>query len=617
MRTAPLTVALAGLTFGLLHGACGSSGETGHGGGGAAGTSSSTSSTSGGGHAGGSGGGSILGDAGNGGGAQYGCSGDLHAVVDANGAVVKTCPNDQGCAKGACVPACDAAAASKGNVGCDFLVPTPPSYPADLPPCFAVFIANAWPAAASLHVSYAGTSHDVTQFARIPVSGQPESAWPALGASGLPVDEVAVLFLSGDPNAVFLETGEPMKCPVPTAVNAATSLQDSGKGSAFRITTNVPVSAYDILPYGGAHTHFPGATMLMPTSAWGTNYVMIAAPVGTASTPGPLWGLALGATDGTQVQVLPSVDLPAVDTFAAAPAGLTASYTLGAGEYLQWQLPASSSDMSGTILSSDQPIAVFAGNRFLRLQPTPAPGGEEAHGQVPPVSALGSEYVAAPFATRRADLAPEAIPYRFVGAVDGTALTFDPAITGAPATLDRGQVADFTVTGPFLVKSQDAQHPFALAQLMPTANLQGGSRPGATAPTYPPMLGDEEIVVVQPPGQFLSKYVFFTDPTYPTTNLVLTRVAGPQGFADVTIGCLGKVGGWLPVGTSGKYEVTDVDLLRAGVPSGTCTNGRQTAESTAPFGVVVWGEDSYSSYAYPAGGTAVQLTSVTVPATPK
>jgi hypothetical protein len=532
--------------------------------------------------------------------------------------VVTTCPPDQGCSQGVCVPACAAAAASKGNVGCDFLVPTPPSYPPDLPPCFAVFIANTWPKPAALTVTRAGQIYDVTSFGRIPQNGQPEAMWPAVDATGIPADEVAVLFLSHDPNSIFSETGEAMTCPVPPAVSMAmaTSLDHTGQGSAFHITSTVPVSAYDILPYGGAHTHFPGATLLMPTSAWGTNYVMIATPVGTASPPGPLWGQLLATEDGTTVKLLPSVDLPALAPFPAAPKAMTATFTLSAGQYLQWQLPATSSDMSGSVLSSDKPVAVFAGNRFFRLQPMDEPGGEEAHGQIPPVSALGTEYVAAPYATRRKDLAPEAIPYRVVGAVDGTQLVYDPPTPAAPATLARGQVADFIVTGPFHARSQDDQHPFAAAQVMPTANLPGGSRPGATAPKYPPNLGDEEFVVILPPGQFLAKYVFFTDPTYPTTNLVLTRIAGPGGFEDVTVDCIGTVTGWQPVGTSGKYQVTDVDLLRAAIPSGTCINGRHTAESKAPFGLVVWGEDSYSSYAYPAGGNAAQLTTVTVPPTP-
>jgi len=56
--------------------------------------------------------------------------------------------------------------------------------------------------------------------------------------------------------------------------------------------------------------------------------------------------------------------------------------------------------------------------------------------------------------------------------------------------------------------------------------------------------------------------------------------------------------------------VTTVDLVRAGVGVGTCTNGHHVASSTAPFGVVVWGTDAYASYAYPAGGNAQQLAMI-------
>jgi hypothetical protein len=156
---------------------------------------------------------------------------------------------------------------------------------------------------------------------------------------------------------------------------------------------------------------------------------------------------------------------------------------------------------------------------------------------------------------------------------------------------------------------------------MHTANVDCGSRHGAsaagTSPGVMQLLGDEEFVVMMPAGQFLSKYVFFTDPAYPTTNLALTRVKTSSGFKDVKLGCLGNVTGWKPVGTSGQYEVTTVDLMRAGVASGTCTNGRHVAESEGPFGVVVWGLDTYSSYGYPAGGNASTLSTITVEPKPK
>jgi len=326
----------------------------------------------------------------------------------------------------------------------------------------------------------------------------------------------------------------------------------------------------------------------------------------------------LAAEDDTSVQVLPSVDLPAGSTFPAAPAGSTASFDgLLAGQYLQWELPAGSADMSGTVVLADKPVAVFAGNRFFRFQPVPAPGGESTHQQIFPVSALGHEYVAAPYETRRADLAPEEIHYRLVGAFEGTELTYDPPVPAAPATLGQGQVADFAFTGPFRVSSQDEDHPFYAAQIMDTANIPGGTRPGATAPGYPPMLGDEELVIMVPPAQFLSHYVFFTDPAYPTTNLAITRVAVDGTFHDVSIDCLGTLTEWQFVGTGGDYQVTTVDLIRADVGVGSCANGRHTASSDGPLGIVVWGMDSYSSYAYPAGGNAAQLTDAVVQPIPR
>jgi hypothetical protein len=211
---------------------------------------------------------------------------------------------------------------------------------------------------------------------------------------------------------------------------------------------------------------------------------------------------------------------------------------------------------------------------------------------------------------------PENIHYRIVAALDGTTLKFDPDIMGAPATVGQ-KPADFQATGPFRVTSQDAGHPFSIAQIMDTCNIPGGTREGATAPDFPPNLGDEEFVVLLPPQQFLSNYVFFTDPTYATTNLVLTRVKTASGFSDVKVDCLGAIGGWKQADSTGQYEVTSVDLVRADKGNMGCENGRHTAKSNGPFGIVVWGLDSYSSYAYPAGGFAAPITNVVVPPEPK
>src|SRR5688572_2754866 len=219
---------------------------------------------------------------------------------------------------------------------------------------------------------------------------------------------------------------------------------------------------------------------------------------------------------------------------------------------------------------------------------------------IPPVSALGSEYAATPFVTRRQSLLPESVPYRFVGAVDGTQLSYEPAIPGAPTTLGRGLVIDFEAQKPFVVRSQDEMHPFYVAQMMPGANVSDGSRPGATTMVFGQggQLGDEEFVNLLPPAQFLSKYVYFTDPTYSTTNLVLTRVARSGAFEDVTVDCIGTVTGWMPIGTGDRYEYAHIDLVRAKIGVGSCKNGPHVAESAGQFGLVVWGTDTFASYAY-------------------
>jgi hypothetical protein len=543
------------------------------------------------------------------------CSADLHTIVDEMGQVLETCNPDQGCADGACVPACAAAAGSKANFGCAFIVPTPPAYPPALPPCFAVFLANTWGQPAKFTVARGGVDLDITTAARLATPGVAPKDWPPVPAEGIPADSVAVVFLSSDPNSIMPENQVPLSCPVKPAVNASTVIKGSGRGAAFTISADIPVTAYDILPFGGARSHFPSAELLFPTSVWGTNYVAMAPPAGTHNPPGPMWLQIVGLEDGTKVELKPTADLLQGVGLNGAMTGQLAAYELGAGEVLQWELPQTVKDGSGTLLLSDKPVALHAGNRFLRLQPVPAPGGESAHQQNLAVSALGVEYVAAPYETRRKDLAPEDVEYRFVGVVDGTELSYDPPVAGAPATLAKGQVVDISTKLAFRVRAQDSDHPFALAQLMDTANLPGGSRPGATAPGFGLALGDEEFVIVLPPAQFLRRYAFFTDPTYATTNLVVTRVKNNDEFKPVTVDCLGELGGWQPVGQDGLYEVTTADLVRADIGVNGCKNGHHIAESEGPFGMVVWGLDSYSSYAYPAGGSARALTDVIV--TPK
>ncbi len=527
-----------------------------------------------------------------------GCSSDLRYVVNENGAVVKDCWPEQGCADGGCVEPCQAAAASKGNVGCDFVLSTPYFYVGIQPPCFAAFAANAWPRNAKLTVSRGGQTYDVTQFGRIATADPNVTTWAPIPTAGVPESKVALLFLSQDPASA---NGTPLTCPITPAINqdGGTAVSGSAVGEAWKIVSDTPISLYDILPYGGADSYLPSAELVFPRTAWGTNYIAVL----PKDSDGPPWGQLVAGEDDTTIEVLPTIALPQANQVPAAPLNATTTFKLNAGEYVQWQL---TSDMTGSVFKSDKPVSFTGGNGYICYQSATSMGGgcDSAHQMIPPISAMGREYVLTPF-TDRGPVA-ESIPYRIVGAVNGTLLTYEPqAPPGAPSSLAQGEKRDFEAVGAFVVKSQDKDHPFYVGQMM-TGCYAGG----------PDCVGDEEFVNLLPPAQFLRKYVFFTDPTYPTTNLVIVRVKD-SGWHDVSLDCAGTLSGWKPVGASGEFEITQLDLIRNNAPNGNCNNGPHTAVSEGRFGVMVWGLANASSYGYPAGGSGATINSVVILPNPK
>ncbi len=550
-----------------------------------------------------------------GGGPQTTCSPDLHDILDLQGNVVSTCPPDQGCSTSGCVPACQAAAAAHGSLGCDFMVATPAFFaglqPTYSSPCFAIFVANNWGKDTVITVNRNGSTYDATKFGRISATGVAPASWAAVPTTGVPQAKVAVLFMDDNPSYSYA-------CPVTPALQTATGLVGTGRGQAWHITTSYPVSAYDILPFGGASSYLPGATLLYPTSAWGTNYIAALPKLGSgsnASDVGPHWGQIVAFQNGTTVDVVPTVALPSGSGVTAAPMNVKTTYTLNAGEFVQWQPgynypggETSPMDMSGSIISSSNPIAFNGGNGYLCLGSATSPSGgcDSDHEQIAPIQALGSTYAVVPFEPRPPFTAqnPESVLYRFTGTVDGTTLTYDPPVAGAPATLKLGQVVDFETTKVFVVKSQDAQHPFHVALMMS----------GCTGTND---LGDEDYGQMVPPAQFLSSYVFYSDVTYQTTNFTVVRNKTTQGFQDVTIDCVGTVTGWKPVDSADTEEYAWVDIVKGGVAQhNNCQNGPHTASSKGPFGITVWGEDNAASYGYPAGGNLSTINSVVVPPVP-
>ena len=521
---------------------------------------------------------------------------------------------------------CEDAAAARTSVGCDYYATFLDAKWAADNGCFVAFVANTSNEPARIEVTFGDQEIDLSTFAKVPVGSGPELTYEPFDAGeGLPPGEVAILFLAGSYQP--LEEGEnttnaPVPCPVPAAIPAGAQLHGTGFGQAFHIKTTTPVVAYQMLPYGGGAAAVTGATLLIPSTAWDTDYVAMNAYGGDVDNEfgsGPSMTL-VAREDDTSVTIVPKSILGAGPSVSPVAAGTPATFTLARGQTLQFTQTA---ELTGSPIKATKPIGLFAGHQCTDT-PTGAQYCDHAEQQIPAVSALGFEYVAAPFRPRLGT--PENLLYRVVSAAEGTTLSFDPPIA-SPKTLAFGEILEFQTSEPFIVRSQSSDHPFVILSYMSGATTLAG-------PNSPGGYGDPDVARVVPSAQYLQHYVFFTDPTYPETNLVVIRKRTDGGFEPVELDCRGELTGWTSIGSTGEFEFTRADLVRHNFePQGDCDTGRREMSSEGTFAVWVWGWGSpesqpgtqsgcepgapgytcYVSYAYPAGEGLQLLNEVEAP----
>jgi hypothetical protein len=576
----------------------------------------------------------------------------------------------------ACVNPCLDSLGNDTSNGCEFYAVEMDVTEEAAGVCYAVFVVNQWRTGepAKIQVDLGGKVLPIDQFARIPVGkGTGITYAPFDTETGLPANQIAILFLSrdpthaGDPNPATSDPAVLANCPpgITPAIVGDAALHGTGVGTAFHIRTNVPVVAYQMLPYGGGSARVTGATLLVPTSAWDSNYVIAdayAAPSvligdqGKEKRAGPTT-VVIAEQDLTHVTIKPTSAILGAGSIAGTAAKVPATYTLNQGQYLQFTQVA---ELTGSAVQADAPVSVIGGSTLMDI-PLNVLRADSAEQMLPPVRALGSEYVAVRYRNRGAT--EESVPWRIVGVVDGTQLTYDPPQPNAPTAVDAQQLVEFDAPGPFRVLSQsDGEHPFYMAAYMTggcgTPAVDGGvlgtiCPPGLDPPYETGPLdgnGDPEFLNIVPPPQYLPRYTFFTDPTYPETNLVVVRVRNPQTglMPNVVLDCAGTLAGWTPVGSNGVYEMTRVDLSTGDFQGvGGCDNGVHTITATIPgaptagsgapvpqIGVTVWGwgngitwrpdnqdvDESnplftrWVSYGYPAGANFQAINNVVLSA---
>ncbi len=377
--------------------------------------------------------------------------------------------------------------------------------------------------------------------------------------------------------------------------------------NAFRITSSAPIVVYQFNVFKNAVSN--DASLLLPTPALGKYYRVLGWPAGH---PIKVLGIIdrsavtiVGTEADTTVWVTPSWRIKGNPPIAAAMPGQQIEVKLGPFDVHNLETDDGKfqdnvktiADLSGTVVTSDKPVAVFSG-----VETTSAPGGvldiptypgwtdentcclDHLEEQLFPLESIGAKYVItrSPIRSSGGYVEPDVI--RFVGAAEDSTITTNLPAPFNNFVLKNGEVrttwadADFVASG---------TKPFLIGQLLISQEYVDGN-----------ITGDPSLTVYPPVDQYRDQYRILTPAddglwgwqtnfvvlSSEPSNVITIDGAPPQG-------CV--------ITPAGNVDGKDFESRRCPV-----SEGVHALKGETPFGVVAYGYGPAGSYAFPGGADA-------------
>ncbi len=502
------------------------------------------------------------------------------------GGVTETCGSGSVCSEGKCKSACEAIGDQPSNVGCEFWAVDLDQQdgggndPASMP--WGVVLSNAGDEAA----------HYTVEINEAPVG---QSVATKIVAEG----NIA----ANDLVQLKLPTRE-LDCG--TKPNDYKSPGTCLSSRAFRITSSAPIVAYQFNVFENAFSN--DASLLLPTTALGMIYRAVGWPAGHPAEvplfPGMVdrsYVTVVGTRANTKVRVKPSWRIKGNPPIAPTKPGGTIEITLGPFDVLNLETDTATlqeatnpatSDLSGSVVQADQPIAVFSGVESTGAgvpdDAPKAPGWkmgdscclDHLEDQMMPMESLGKHYVItrSPVRSTGGYLEPDLV--RFVGAA-ATAVVK----TNLPApydyfTINPGQVLTTWTQKDFVLESDQ---PLYVGQILVSNQYLDG-----------PSLGDPSLTVYPPFEQQRAEYVILTPSGWTESWVVISAEVGSKVVMDGTETSICETN---EAGTlAGKTYQSRRCKVKAGV---------HRLSGDRAFGIVAYGYGSAGSYAF-AGGADVK-----------
>jgi IgGFc binding protein/Bacterial Ig-like domain (group 1) len=326
----------------------------------------------------------------------------------------------------------------------------------------------------------------------------------------------------------------------------------------IHVTADAPVSVYGLNTEEYTTDGFLG----LPTDILGQHYIVEAYTndIGYGSQFS-----VVGTANGTNVTIVPS------ETVGDHQAGTPYTVQLNQGQTYQLNdADVSGGDLTGTDITSDQPVAVFGGNNCADVPPGYVACNTLTE-ELTPVTAWGTSFVTEPLATRSADT------FRFLASEDDTTVQVNGTTV---ATLNAHAFFETTLSAASVITSDK---PIFVTQFS-----NGGDYDGTQT--------DPFSVTIPPYGQFLNSYTVTTEPdgADPAIDANYINVVAPTS----EVGSVTLDGAAIPA--SDFSAIGGSSFSGAQVP---VAFGSHVLSGSLPFGITVYGFGDYDGYGYPGGFT--------------
>ncbi len=348
---------------------------------------------------------------------------------------------------------------------------------------------------------------------------------------------------------------------------------------SFRFESSIPTTAHQFNPLVDRNVFTNDASLLLPTNAIGTNYLVMSWKHRGAGFQ--LHGnfTIIAVTEGTTtVTITPTAAVNAGTNkltntpIERIPAGETREFVLEYGQVLNLESEGpEGTDLTGSEIITDQPTVAFGGHECANV-PLGFDACDHIEQQLIPVDAWGTRYIGTRFEPRNNQDQEEV--WRILAGQDNVTLTTRPAIANVDGvTLNRGEFVEFQSGINFEL---EATGPILPAQYITGTNYQGAGR------------GDPAMTLLVPIEQWRRDYIVLTPPAYNQGDFL--NVTAPAGTTVLLDG--------VPIEMAEFEAIEDSEYMTARLE---VEDGPHTLSSAEPFTVIAYGYDSAVSYAYPGG----------------